>query len=135
MARANLNKSEGWVTNTTVVFVTQPSEQESQNLHQLKSLHSGETLINIKVSLNVNVARQFLIRWGFRKPLLPTQKLEFIHPELTCSRTDQAKVVFWQMQKLKLSISKIKSCMLKKSTVFNFLYIFQLIQKALTSNF
>ena len=45
------------------------------------------------------------------------------------------KVVFWQMQKLKLSISKIKSCMLKKSTVFNFLYIFQLIQKVLTSNF
>ena len=39
------------------------------------------------------------------------------------------------MQKLKLSISKIKSCMLKKSTVFNFLYIFQLIQKVLTSNF
>ena len=39
------------------------------------------------------------------------------------------------MQKLKLSISKIKSCILKKSTVFNFLYIFQLIQKVLTSNF
>ena len=39
------------------------------------------------------------------------------------------------MQKLKLSISKIESCMLKKSTVFNFLYIFQLIQKVLTSNF
>jgi hypothetical protein len=61
--------------------------------------------------------------------------LEFIHPELTCSRPDQAKVVFWQMQKLKLSISKIKSRMLKKSTLFNFLYIFQLIQKVLTSNF
>ena len=66
---------------------------------------------------------------------LPTQKMEFIHHELACSRSDQAKVVFWQMQKLKLSISKIKSCMLKKSTVFNFLYIFQLIQKVLTSNF
>ena len=61
--------------------------------------------------------------------------MEFIHHELACSRSDQAKVVFWQMQKLKRSISKIKSCMLKKSTVFNFLYIFQLIQKVLTSSF
>ena len=64
-----------------------------------------------------------------------SQKLEFIHHELACSRSDQAKVVFLQMQKLKLSISKIKSGMLKKSTVFNFLYIFQLFQKVLTSNF
>jgi hypothetical protein len=52
---------------------------------------------------------------------LYTQNLEFIHHELACSRSDQEKKVFWQMQKLKLSISKIKSCMLKKSTIFNFL--------------
>ena len=66
---------------------------------------------------------------------LPTQKMEFIHHELACSRSDQAKVFFWQMQKLKILISEIKSHMLIKSTVFNFLYIFQLIQKFLTSNF
>ena len=101
----------------------------------------------------------FLVHWGLDKHLLKiqgghinkkcspekvsiirhlqidtsyTQNLEFIHHELACSRSDQAKVVFWQMQKLKHSISKIKRCMLK---VFNFLYIFQLIQKVLTSNF
>ena len=73
--------------------------------------------------------------WHLQMDTLHAQNLEFIHHELACSRSDQAKVVFWQMQKLKLSISKIKSCMLKKSTVFNFLYIFQLIQKVLTSNF
>ena len=39
------------------------------------------------------------------------------------------------MQKLKISISKMKSHMLIKSTVFNFLYTFQLIQKVLQSNF
>ena len=45
------------------------------------------------------------------------------------------KWFFGQMQKLKISISKIKSHMLIKATVFNFLYIFQLIQKVLQSNF
>ena len=39
------------------------------------------------------------------------------------------------MQKLKISISRIKSHMMKKSTVFNFLLISQLIQKVLQSNF
>ena len=84
-----------------------------------------------------NVAQKKLVLISaFRLiPYTYTQNLEFIHHELACSRSDQAIVVFWQMQKLKLSISKIKSCMLKKSTVFNFLYIFQLIQKVLTSNF
>ena len=48
--------------------------------------------------------------------------------------SDQAKVGFWQMQKLKISISKMKSHMLKKSIVFNFLLISQLIQKVLQSN-
>ena len=64
------------------------------------------------------------IIWHLQMDTLHAQNLEFIHHELACSRSDQAKVVFWQMQKLKHSISKIKSCMLKKSTVFNFLYIF-----------
>jgi hypothetical protein len=45
------------------------------------------------------------------------------------------KLFFGQMQKLKISISKIKSRMLIKATVFNFLYIFQLIQKVLNSIF
>ena len=45
------------------------------------------------------------------------------------------KWFFGQMQKLKISISKIKSHMLIKATVFNFLYIFQLIQKVLNLNF
>jgi hypothetical protein len=47
--------------------------------------------------------------------------LDFIHHELTCSRPDQAKVVFWQMQKMKISISRIKSQKLKFSTFCLFL--------------
>ena len=54
---------------------------------------------------------------------------------LPCPRPEQQKWVFWQMQKLKFLVLEIKSHMLKNSTVFNFLYIFQLIQKVLTSNF
>jgi hypothetical protein len=54
---------------------------------------------------------------------------------LPVPRTDREKVGFWQMQKLKILVSKIKSHMLKKSTIFNFLLISQLIQKVLQSNF
>ena len=66
---------------------------------------------------------------------LYTQNLDFITHELTCSRYDLAKVDFWQIQKLKISLSRKKSHMLIKSTVFNFLHIFQLIQTVLKSNF
>ena len=103
-----------------------------------------------------------LVHWGFDKPLLIsqgghkmkkcspekvslikclridtlyTQNLDFITHELACSRYDLAKVDFWQIQKLKISLSRKKSHMLIKSTVFNFLHIFQLIQTVLKSNF
>ena len=103
-----------------------------------------------------------LVHWGLDKPLLKiqgghkmkkcspekvslikclwidtlyTQNLDFITHELTCSRYDLAKVDFWQIQKLKISLSRKKSHMLIKSTVFNFLHIFQLIQTVLKSNF
>ena len=39
------------------------------------------------------------------------------------------------MQKMRISISKIKSPMLKRSTIFNFLSISQLIRNVLQSNF
>ena len=54
---------------------------------------------------------------------------------LPCPRPEQQKWVFWQMQKLRFLVLEIKSHMLKNSTVFNFLYIFKLIQEVLTSNF
>ena len=75
------------------------------------------------------------INWHLQIDTFYTQNFEFFYHELTCSRPDQAKVVFWQMQKFKISNSKIKSHMLIKSTVLNFLNIFQLIQKVLMSNF
>ena len=51
---------------------------------------------------------------------LYTQNLDFITHELTCSRYDLAKVDFWQIQKLKISISKIKKSHVDK------IYSFQL---------
>ena len=76
-----------------------------------------------------------LVHWGLDKPLLKiqgghkmkkcspekvslikclridtlyTQNLDFITHELTCSRYDLAKVDFWQIQKLKISLLRKK---------------------------
>jgi hypothetical protein len=65
---------------------------------------------------------------------LYTQNLEYIHYELTCSRSDQAKVVFWADAKIEDFNFKNKKSDVDKSYSFQ-LYIFQLIQKILNSNF
>jgi hypothetical protein len=41
---------------------------------------------------------------------LPTQKLEFIHLELACPRPKQQMCFFWQMQTLRVPISKKVTC-------------------------
>ena len=64
------------------------------------------------------------IIWHIQIDTFPTQKLEFIHLELTCPRPEQQKFFFWQMQKLRISISNTKSYMFENSTVFQFFYIF-----------
>ena len=83
----------------------------------------------------MHIGAKFIFRWGFSKPLLriqrcienkkcspekvsifrklqidtlSTQNLELIYLELACSRTEHQKWVFWQMQKLRVPISKIK---------------------------
>ena len=110
--------------------------------------------------MHIGAKWPFIFRWGFHKPLLRIQrfienkkcspekvsiiwylqidtlckqKLKFIHLELP--RPEQQKWVFWQMQKLRVSISKMKSNMWKNSTFFNFFSISQLIQIVLQLNF
>ena len=88
-----------------------------------------------------------LVHWGLDKPLLKiqgghkmkkcspekvslikclridtlyTQNLDFITHELTCSRYDLAKVDFWQIQKLKISLLR------KKKSHADKIYSFQL---------
>ena len=130
--------------------------------HSSQQLKPSAFTNRILLAVHSDAFCLFLVHWGLDKPLLKiqgghkmkkcspekvslikclridtlyTQNLDFITHELTCSRYDLAKVDFWQIQKLKISLSRKKSHMLIKSTVFNFLHIFQLIQTVLKSNF
>jgi hypothetical protein len=83
-----------------------------------------------------NVAQKKLVSFGTFRLIPYMHKIWNISTmNLPVQDLIRQKWFFGQMQKLKISISKIKSHMLIKAIVFNFLHIFQLIQKVLNSYF
>jgi hypothetical protein len=53
----------------------------------------------VEKTKNVALKKLVCIIWNIHIDTLPTQKLAFFHLEHACPRTEQQKLVFWQMKK------------------------------------